>query len=97
MCRPETKRLHALEHACSGNVEAEWGASGSCHSDSDLSSLLQMQNASPVADNAGEIPALLGHTFLPFLHSLHLCVQHDMSSCPRPLFATTVSWTYDAE
>ena len=70
-CRPETKRLHALEHACSGNVEPDWGASGSCHSDSDLTSLLEMQNASPVADNAGESPALTCPFLTGLLHSLN--------------------------
>ena len=57
-CRPEnTKRLHSLQHACSGTVGSAWGTSGSCHSECDLASLLDMQNASPVADNAGKIPA----------------------------------------
>ncbi|CAK0782514.1 hypothetical protein CVIRNUC_005732 [Coccomyxa viridis] len=52
--RPEnTKRLHSLQHACSGTVGSAWGTSGSCHSECDLASLLDMQNASPVADNAG--------------------------------------------
>ena len=57
-CRPEnTKRLHSLQHACSGTVGSAWGTSGSCHSECDLASLLDMQNTSPVADNAGKIPA----------------------------------------
>ena len=57
-CRPEnTKRLHSLQHACSGTVGSAWGTSGSCRSDCDLASLLDLQNTSPVADNAGKIPA----------------------------------------
>lgn len=55
-CRPEIKRLHSLQDACSSNLESDWGAVASCHLDCDLASLMDMLNASPVADNAGEIP-----------------------------------------
>lgn len=79
--------MHSLQHACSGNVEADWGASGSCHSDCDLASLLEMQDASPVADNAGKIPALSPRSGGQCSGSLHCTWQQEQISgnCMAPL------------